>query len=188
MIRTSRVTLPLLLLGPLLLAGCSNASKTFGLEVTPPDAYTVGTEAPLSIPAEMQVLPPPTPGAPRPHQVSAANEAQSVLMPQAVGAGTDATMGPGQQALLQQAGPTPSANIRATVNHQAELESRSRGFVGELMSFGGSAHQPDIVNAPAEQKRLQENAALGEPLTKGATPKTTPGQSKGFLNRLFDFF
>lgn len=188
MTRSSRATLPLLLLGPLMLAGCSNASKTFGLQVTPPNAYEVGTEAPLSMPPDLQALPTPQPGEPRPQQVSASAEAQSILSPQAALANGQTSMGPGQQALLQQAGPTPPANIRATINHQAQLESRSGGFIDSLMSFGGNGKQNTLVNAPAEQKRLQENAALGEPVTKGATPKTTPGQSQGILGEFFGLF
>lgn len=187
MIRSSRATLPFLLLGPLWLAGCSHPAKTFGLEVTPPNAYEVGTEAPLSMPPDLQVLPAPEPGAPRPQQVSASNEAQEILAPQTA-TQSNATMGSGQQALLQQAGPAAPPNIRATVNRQAELESRSPGFIGSLMSFKRTGDKGVLVNAPAEQKRLQENAALGEPVTKGATPKAPPPAPKGFFNRLLGIF
>lgn len=188
MTRSSRATLPLLLLGPVLLAGCANASKTFGLQVTPPNAYEVGTEAPLSMPPDLQSLPSPMPGEPRPQQVSASNEAQSVLSPQAALDNGNTTMGAGQQALLQQAGPTPPANIRATINHQAQLQSRSGGFIDSLMSFDGKKYPNEIVNAAGEQKRLQENAALGQPVTQGATPKTTPEKSKGILGDFFGLF
>lgn len=191
MIRSFRMSVPVLLaasVAALALAGCSDASKTFGLTVTPPNAYDVATEAPLSMPPDLQVLPPPQPGMPRPQQISAAAQAEHVLAPQTALANADASMGPGQQALLQQAGPPPPSGIRATVNHQAQLESRSPGFISSLMSFGGSHDNATIVNAPAEQKRLQENAALGTPATEGATPQATPGQSEGLLNRLFSAF
>ncbi|WP_174504584.1 DUF3035 domain-containing protein [Acidiphilium sp. C61] len=190
MTRSSRATLPFLLLGPLLLAGCSHPAKTFGLELSPPDAFAVGTEAPLSVPPDLQTLPPPVPGAPRPQQVSAAGEAQSLLAPQSTLQPGSTSLGPAQQALLQQAGPTPPAHIRATINRQAEQESRGTGFVDSLMSFGGKTQGGNqVVNAQSEQKRLQENAALGEPATKGATPAAAPaGASKGLLGRVLDLF
>lgn len=170
------------------LAGCSNASKTFGLTITPPNAYDVATEAPLSMPPELGTLPTPQRGAPRPQQISASRQAQDVLSPQSALANTDTSMGPGQQALLQEAGPTPPDDIRAQVNQQANLQSRSKGFVSSLMSFGGSSNNNQVVNAGAEQRRLQENAALGAPATQGTTPQETTGQSRGLLNRLFDMF
>ncbi|MDD2875868.1 MAG: DUF3035 domain-containing protein [Acidiphilium sp.] len=192
MIRSSRLAAPATLAviafaATLGLAGCSDASKTFGLEVTPPDAYDVASEAPLSMPPDL-TLPAPQPGAPRPQQVSASQQAEEVLAPQTALAKTDTSMGPGQEALLQQAGPPPPAGIRATVDHQAELESRSPGFISSLMSFGGANNGQTIVNASGEQRRLQENAALGAPATTGSTPQQSTAQPKGLLDRLFSIF
>ncbi|MDD2704933.1 MAG: DUF3035 domain-containing protein, partial [Acidocella sp.] len=80
-------------------------------------------------------------------------------------------------------GPTPPANIRAQVNQNALIASKSPSFVSSLM---GNAPAPaPIVDAAAEQKRLQENAALGLPATKGATPQENnepPGLFQRFLN------
>ncbi len=192
MIRTSSSAAPLTLaalaaIATLALAGCSDASKTFGLEVTPPDAYDVATEAPLSMPPDL-ALPAPQPGAPRPQQVSASQQAEDVLSPKSALANGDNTMGPGQQALLQQAGPTPPAGIRTIVNHQAELESRSPGFVSSLMSLGAGTPSDQVVDASAEQRRLQENAALGTPATAGATPQQSATPSKGILGRILSIF
>jgi hypothetical protein len=192
MIRTRISAGPLTLaaiatIATLALAGCSDASKTFGLEVTPPDAYDVATEAPLSMPPDL-ALPTPQPGAPRPQQVSASQQAEDVLSPQTALANGDASMGPGQQALLQEAGPTPPSGIRTIVNHQAELESRSPGFVSSLMSLGGGKQGDQVVNAAAEQRRLQENAALGTPATSGATPQQSETPSKGIIGRILNIF
>lgn len=170
------------------LAGCSSASKTLGLAITPPNAYDVATEAPLSMPPELGTLPKPEPGAPRPQQISASQQAEDVLAPQTALANADASIGPGQQALLQEAGPPPPAGIRATVDRQANLQSRSPGFLHSLMSFGGPNQTNSVVDAQAEQRRLQENAALGVPATQGATPHQAPAQSKGLLSRIFGIF
>ena len=170
------------------LTGCSSASKTFGLSITSPNAYDVATEAPLSMPPELGTLPTPQPGAQRPQQISASQQAEEVLAPQTALTNADASMGPGQQALLQEAGPAPPSGIRATVDRQANLQSRSPGFLHSLMSFGGSNQTNSVVNASAEQRRLQENAALGAPATQGATPQQAPAKSKGLLNRIFGIF
>jgi len=170
------------------LAGCSDASKTFGLDITPPDAFSVATEAPLSMPPNL-TLAKPEPGAPRPQQISASKQAEEVLAPQTALATGDDTMGPGQQALLAEAGPTPPAGIRATVNRQAELESRSPGFISSLMSFGGGSNNSTaVLNAGAEQRQLQENAALGTPVNNGPTPVLQPEHSKSLLGRIFSIF
>lgn len=190
MIATPRVALlgSIAVVSTLALAGCASASKTFGLEITPPNAYDVATEAPLSMPPGLE-LPAPQPGAPRPQQISASRQAEEVLAPQTALANGDTAMGPGQQALLEQAGPPPPAGIRTTVDHQSQLESRSPGFVSSLMSLGGSSAKANsVVNASAEQRRLQENAALGTPATNGATPQEAPAKSKSLLGRLFGFF
>ncbi|MDD2861464.1 MAG: DUF3035 domain-containing protein [Acidiphilium sp.] len=172
----------------LALAGCSDASKTFGLDVTPPDAFSVATEAPLSMPPNL-TLAAPQPGAPRPQQISSSKQAEEVLAPQTALANGDSTMGPGQEALLQAAGPTPPAGIRASVNRQAELESRSPGFISSLMSFGGSAKSGNaVLNAGAEQRQLQENAALGAPVNNGPTPVAQPNHPTTLLGRVFSIF
>ncbi|HET9146875.1 MAG TPA: DUF3035 domain-containing protein [Acetobacteraceae bacterium] len=185
----SRTILPVLLTASTLaLAGCGqSAEKTFGLEVTPPDAFDVGTEAPLSIPPEMAQLPRPEPGEPRPQQVPASQQAEEVLSPQSALAGNSATMGPGQQQLLAEAGPPPPAHIRSIVNSAANLESRSPGFVSSLMLWNRNKPAEQVVNAPAEQRRLEENAALGAPITQGNTPQESSAKP-GFFQRLLNFF
>lgn len=168
----------------LALTGCSDATKKMiGLEANPPDAFDVATQAPLSMPPELGALPPPTPGAPRPQQVNAAQAGANVL--DAANAITPAptTQTPGSQALLNAAGPTPPPGIRADVNQKALIASKPPGFVDKIMG-SGPAPVP-TVNASAEQRRLQENAALGQPVTKGATPQNSnesPGWFQSFIN------
>jgi hypothetical protein len=165
----------------LVLAGCSDdTKKEFGLEANPPNAFEVGVQPPLSLPPELGQLPPPNPGQPRPQAVDAAQQGADVLSP---GGSVGAAATPGEQALLQQSGPTPPAGIRAQVNQNALIASKPPGFVSNLMG-NGPAPTP-VVDAPAEQQRLQENAALGQPVTTGSTPQQTdenPGLFRRFLN------
>jgi hypothetical protein len=177
--------LPLLALS-LVLTGCGGDGfkKTFGLEANPPDAFDVGTQAPLSLPPELGQLPPPNPGEPRPQQVDAAQEGADVVSATTAITPAPSTASPGEQAFLDQAGPTPPPTIRAQVNQQALIASKPPGFVASLMGQGPTP--PATVDAGAEAQRLQENAALGQPVTTGATPQSTP--APGFMARLFSFF
>jgi Protein of unknown function (DUF3035) len=170
----------------LALTGCSDATKKdFGLEANPPDAFQVGTQAPLALPPELSQLPVPNPGEPRPQQVNAAQAGADVLDPENVLTGDPANLSSGGQELLQEAGPTPPANIRAEVNQNALIASKPPGFVSELIGNGPTP--PPTVNASAEERRLQENEALGHPMTQGATPQNG-NANQGFLDRLASFF
>ena len=124
----------------LALTGCSDATKKeFGLEANPPDAFQVGTQAPLSLPPELGQLPAPNPGEPRPQQVDAAQAGADVLDPENALTPAPTVASPGAQALLQQAGPTPPAGIRAQVNQNALVASKPPGFVSSLMGNGPHA-------------------------------------------------
>jgi hypothetical protein len=168
----------------LTLAGCSDSTKkTFGLEANPPDAFDVGTQAPLSLPPELGTLPPPNPGEPRPQQPDAAQAGLDAISPESALTPGIASASPGQQSLLDQAGPTPPDSIRAQVNQSALVASKPPGFVSTLLGTGPTP--PPTVDAAAESKRLQENAALGAPVTQGDTPQesnTPPNLFERFIN------
>jgi hypothetical protein len=169
------------------LAGCSESTKkTFGLEANPPDAFDVGTQAPLALPPELGQLTPPNPGEPRPQQVDAAAAGANVIDPSnALNPASSGPTSPGEQALLDQAGPTPPASIRAEINQNALVASKPPGFVDKLMGAGPTP--VPTVDASAEQRRLQENAALGQPVTNGSTPQDS-NASPSFLQRFLNIF
>ena len=62
----------------LLLAGCSSFQRAVGIEKVTPDEFAVDSRAPLTIPPEFD-LRPPQPGAPRPQEASAADQAKKVI-------------------------------------------------------------------------------------------------------------
>jgi hypothetical protein len=66
------------LAGILLLAGCGDFKKTIGIEPTMPDEFAVESRAPLTIPPDFD-LRPPSPGAPRPQEKSADQQAKEVM-------------------------------------------------------------------------------------------------------------
>ncbi len=183
----NRILAPsLALAAALALAGCGNGfKKTFGLTATPPDAFQVGTQAPLSLPPELGVLPQPNPGEPRPQQVDAAQDGANIISASSAIAAPDTASTPGQSALLDAAGPTPPASIRADVNQNALIASKPQGFVNQLM---GTPPAPEpTVDAAAEARRLQENAAMGQPVTTGSTPQQSNAKP-GFFQRVLNIF
>ncbi|GAN79740.1 DUF3035 domain-containing protein [Acidocella aminolytica] len=184
MITRRAIAVPSTIVLALALAGCSSGmKKTFGLEANPPNAYEVGSLPPLSLPPELGQLPAPNPGQPPTQEVSAAQEGANVIAPANALPTAPPSMSTADNAFLNQAGPAPQGNIRAQVNQNAAVSSRSSSFVNSLMDDNSNA--PTVVNASAEQRRLQENAALGKPATAGATPQETsapPSLWDRFLN------
>ena len=61
-----------------LLSGCSNFKQMIGLDQPMPDEFAVESRAPLTVPPDFD-LRPPEPGAPRPQEKSAEQQAQQVM-------------------------------------------------------------------------------------------------------------
>ena len=177
---------------PFLLAGCAVAltgcsgdslSKDLGFSRDAPDEFTVTTRAPLAMPPTF-ALPAPTPGVSRPQELSDAAKAEEALVPQMALGGPPAANSPGQQALVQQAGPPVTPEIRSQVDVQASKDRPSQGFFSSLM-FWRTPPKPGIVVDPTkEAQRLRENAALGQSPEAGDTPIVQPKQ-RGWLEGLF---
>ena len=74
----TRVAVAALLLGAAGLAGCSSASKAFGLEKVTPDEFRVVTKAPLTLPPDYS-LRPPQPGEPRPQELQPESAARQAI-------------------------------------------------------------------------------------------------------------
>jgi len=177
----------LLLTGTALaLTGCGNSdtlSRTFGLTRDAPDEFTVTTRAPLSMPPDFS-LRPPRPGAPRPMEQSERNQAEQALVPQMALGTPQAGDSPGQDALVQAAGPAASAQIRQQVDADARMQQTNTSFVSKLL-FWQTPEPPGIVVDPQkEAQRLRQNAALGQSPDIGDTPIIQP-QKKGWLEGIF---
>jgi hypothetical protein len=156
-------------LAALALSGCSSARQTFGLDRTPPDEYAVVSRAPLAIPPEFR-LRPPQPGAPRPQEGNARQQAAATVFgaPAApVVAGT-----PGESSLLTMAGAGQAEpGIRGKIDRESDmLAAADRTFIDKLIFWQTPEPAGSVVNAQQEAQRLRENAALGKPVTAGNTP------------------
>ena len=180
----------LVLLALLPLAACgsdTNVARTFGIARDAPDEFRVTTRAPLSMPPSF-ALTPPTPGQSRPQEMTQRDQAAATLIPDSALGGTSmaneagTASSPGQQALLQQAGPAAPGNIRSQVD-AAGAAGADRSLTDRLM-FWKSPSQGTVVDASKETQRLRENAALGQSPVVGDTPIIQP-KSSGFLGSIF---
>jgi hypothetical protein len=70
--------LVVIVIGGILLSGCTDFKRMVGIEKTPPDEFAVESRAPLTIPPDFN-LRPPQPGAARPQEISAADRARGVV-------------------------------------------------------------------------------------------------------------
>jgi hypothetical protein len=167
------------------LAGCSGdeLTRTFGLTRDAPDEFRVTTRAPLSMPPDFS-LRPPRPGASRPQEQSQRLQAEAALTPDVeLGAGTGGSS-PGQQALVQAAGPPAPSDIRARIDTDTTLDAPSRSFADRLMFWRSPPPAGTLVDPAAEAQRLRENAALGQSPAVGDTP-IIQRKSPGWLGSIF---
>lgn len=162
----------------LLISGCADLRSIAGFERMVPDEFAVVSRAPLTLPPSFE-LPAPRLGAPRPQEGTANARAESVLFGgrrsgfyfdgQFTPAGAASS---GEAALLALSGTGgASANIRETVNREADQEIEELGGFASGLLFWQTEDQPGLVVDPAaEMRRLANNAALGLPLNVGEVP------------------
>ena len=129
-------------------------------------------------------LRPPRPGAPRPMEQSERTQAEEALVPQTALGTPQAGDSPGQEALVQAAGPAPPqpdppAGRRGRPAAAGQNELRQQAAV-----LADAAAAGIVVDPQKEAQRLRENAALGESPDTGDTPIIQP-RKKGWLEGLF---
>jgi len=181
-----RRLLPLLALA-IGLSACSSVRETFDTtRKTPPDEFRVVRQAPLSLPPSYG-LRPPDPGAPRPQTGTTTDQARSAVFRQdesATAAGAAAATGAagaagtsgsglsaGEQALLTKAGAEDvDPAIRQQISQETQqLAAQQSSFVESLIFWRDPEVSGEIIDPDAEQQRLRENEALGQPPTAGDT-------------------
>lgn len=185
---TSRALMAFALAAPLLAACSGDAARTFGFVRDPPDEFQVQTRAPLSMPPEY-ALRPPRPGAPRPQEPSARDQAAGIMVARTVTAtvpvGPRAGASPGEAALLAAAGPPPPPDLRERIEtDNTLLAERSRGFADRLIFWRAPQDPAVVVDPNREAQRLREAAALGREPTTGDTP-IIQRRRRGLLEGLF---
>ncbi len=194
---------PLLLIfgAALILSSCGDSTKrALGLSRTSPDEFAVVKRAPLSQPPDFK-LRPPRPGAERPGVASPRKQAEEAIFRRNASNTTESArrnegppttaspqgevrrISPGESAILARAGAdSVTPDIRSKVDREnAVLAEADLNFVQKLLDFNPDIDE--VVDAPAEARRLRENQALGRDVTVGDTP-TIERKS----DRLFNIF
>jgi hypothetical protein len=175
----------LLAFGPVL-SGCSDVRSALGYEKQAPDEFAVVARAPLSVPPNFS-LRPPRPGAERPQEPSTRQGARALILKNsgaADTAGTANTAGDGAiRRLLGTADADP--NIRQVINKEtAAFVFEEEYFIDKLLFWKDKPAPGVLVDAEKEKQRLQENAALGKPVSDGETP-TIKRKRGGIIEGLF---
>ncbi|MGD1877910.1 MAG: DUF3035 domain-containing protein [Kiloniellaceae bacterium] len=164
----------------LTVSACGGFRDQLGLTKQSPDEFRVVSRAPLTLPPDYS-LRPPEPGAPRPQVGTAAQQAERAVFANSQNPALDLTgqqqaavpRTAGEQALLNAAGVADAdPNIRLIVDRETkQINDESDYFIDRLVFWIDSAPCGTIVDPVAETRRLQENAALGQPATTGPTPQ-----------------
>ena len=159
-----------------LLSGGESARKAFSSEKTAPDEFAVYSRPPLSLPPEYK-LRPPTPGRDIQRGEAATDIARKAIIDQTVRNPTPPKPikgSPGLMALLRNTGGlTATPDIRATINAETSiLSTQEQRFVDKLIFWVDEKEAgATIVDAKKEQKRIQENQALGKAINDGESPE-----------------
>jgi Protein of unknown function (DUF3035) len=180
----------------LALSGCGGGVKqALGMTKHSPDEFMTVAHAPLTLPPDYS-LRTPEPGAPRPQEGTAAEQAQIALYANNGGTAptyasshdstTDAAQSSGEVALLQNAGATGiDPGIRAQIDTETAAQiDRDKSVIERLVFWRTQEPYGIVVDPAAEAKRLQDNQALGKPVTEGETPVITR-RKKGVLEGIF---
>lgn len=152
------------------MSGCSDARRALGYDKAPPDEFAVVARAPLAQPPDYN-LRPPAPGAARPQEGTATDQARAALTPGKAAPAALTGVTKGEQVILAKAGADKSTpDIRRVVNEETtQMVEADDHFVDKLMFWQDKAPPGDIVNPGAESKRLKDDAAAGKPATAGQT-------------------
>ena len=176
-----KMTLRLLMASGLVLglAACSGFNEQLGLTKQSPDEFRVVSRAPLTLPPDY-ALRPPAPGTPRPQEGTPTQQAERAVFRNAAGpsglptqTAINPDLSPGERSLLSAAGAANAdPNIRLLVERETNaINEESDRFVDLLVFWNTQPPAGTIVDPAAEVRRLQENAALGNPVTTGPTPQ-----------------
>lgn len=162
-----KLSLLLLCALPLTVTGCSRLKDELGLTRRSPDEFAVVRRAPLEMPPDLRYLPPPSPGAPRPQEMSPAEIAKASLLggdpaarPATATTAPAAPADSGDAAFLNQLGATQSdPNIRRTVDSEAVEDADSnRSAIQKLMGKKGET-EGQVIDPLQENQRLQQQGA-----------------------------
>ncbi len=176
----------------LFVAGCGGGGtgQILGLDRQTPDEFAVVARAPLTLPPDFG-LRPPDPEGQRYQDLQARDQAQRAVfgdnalerqreleIQQREAGATD-----GEIALLNRFGALEAdPSIRRTIDEEtAALAAEQESFIDGLVFWRDTSPAGDIIDSNEETRRIQGNAALGQPVTQGQTPIITRSGEESFF-------
>jgi hypothetical protein len=174
------------------LSGCGETKRALGLERVSPDEFVVVSQAPLTIPPDMQNLPQPSPGARRPQDGSQTDRAEAAVFGRNAKPvkGAKATngggAGSGASALLAEAGRKGvDPNIRRKVDQETtQMAINDKSWVDTLLFWRTAEPSFSVIDPKKESQRLKQAEAEGKPVAQGVVP-TIERKRKAPLEGLF---
>ena len=161
------------------LGGCDDTKRALGIDKSIPDEFAVVRRAPLVMPPDFN-LRPPAPGSERPQEGTTAEQARNALI------GRNRLDGyrvrgfsPGEIELLDRAGADLILpGIRETLDKETSaFASENDSFTDRLVFWSSNRELGTPIDPVAEQKRLNENQALGKDPNDGLIPVISKGGS-----------
>lgn len=160
------------------LSACDSFRDEIGYTKTSPDEFRVVSRAPLSMPPDFS-LRPPDPGAARPQVGTPTQQAKRAVfkVEDDTASKVDAIMpndgrSLGERSLLVSAGVEyAEPDIRQIVDRETnEINDDGIEFIDNLVFWRKDPPDGVVIDPDKENRRLQENAALGKDATEGDTP------------------
>lgn len=163
----------------LVLSGCDDTKRALGINKSIPDEFAVVRRAPLVMPPDFN-LRPPAPGSERPQEGTTSQQARNALI------GRNRLDGyrvrgfsQGEVELLDLAGADQIIpNVRDTLDRETSAFAKETdSFTDRLVFWSDNRQMGTPIDPMAEQKRLNENQALGKNANEGPIPVITKGGS-----------
>jgi hypothetical protein len=166
-------TFALGLIAAAMLSGCHSTKRALGLEKTVPDEFAVLNRGPLVMPPDY-TLRPPVPGAERPQELPAVEQARTAVFGRAKIEQLRARgMSMGEIALLAHAGTAETPpDVRTSLEHETSMfASEDKQFTHKLLDWKDeNASQGVAIDPVKEKKRLAQNQAAGKKANEGNVP------------------
>lgn len=176
----------------LVLGACGSVREAVGIDADSPDEYQVVVRAPLSMPQDYG-LKAPRPGTEGPQEGRLRDRTRQIVLDSQGKEKAAQANRPiegvtrAESVLLSKLGANDvDPNIRQVVERETtavELENRS--MIDRILFWREAPPESKTVDAQAERRRLQENAALGRAPVAGETPEIERKKSRSLLDRLF---
>lgn len=155
-----------------LVAGCDTVKTELGLNRHIPDEFSVMQRAPLEIPADLNTLPVPQPGASRPQEVAAKEQAKGLLLGDQKTHSIVEKPSVSEKVLMNKVGGGAiDSNVREKLTTESQSATKdNRPVVKRILGIGKENAGSRVVDAEAEAKRIQDAKKAGKPITDGITP------------------